>query len=77
VLGAERLRVAIYNGDTDAAVMAAGVEAWAQGLGFDVVEDWRPWTYHGDGLHMGGYVTTYAHNFWFATFRGSGHSVPW
>ena len=35
----------------------------------------RPWTVDGT-TEVGGYVTTYANNFSFATVRGSGHMVP-
>lgn len=54
-----------------------GVESWAQSLGLPVQEAWRPWTYGDDYQLMGGFVTTYEHNFAYVTFRGSGHMVPW
>ncbi len=76
MLKQDKLRVLIYNGDADPAVQAPGVEAWAQGLGLDVVEAWRPWALHDNEAEVGGFVTTYAHNFSFATVRGAGHMVP-
>lgn len=50
-------------------------ENWTQALGFDVVEDWRPWTLDGRA-RVGGYVTSYDGDFAFLTIRGSGHMVP-
>ena len=46
-------------------------------MGLSVVKAWRPWLYTGDnGNTIGGYITSYAKNFQFATVRGAGHMCP-
>ena len=70
-----QLRVLVYNGDTDPSINSFEAQNWTHHLGFDVEEDWRPWTIDGC-LRMGGYVTRYAGDFDFLTIRGSGHMVP-
>eukprot|EP00928_Gymnodinium_smaydae_P024388 TRINITY_DN19742_c0_g1_i1.p2 TRINITY_DN19742_c0_g1~~TRINITY_DN19742_c0_g1_i1.p2 ORF type:complete len:536 (-),score=111.61 TRINITY_DN19742_c0_g1_i1:66-1673(-) len=70
-----RLRVLIYNGDTDPGLNSFVGEDWTSGLGLREVESWRPWTRDGK-RRMGGYVTRYEGGFDYLTVRGSGHMVP-
>jgi len=49
-------------------------------LGYDVSQEWRPWTIDGKE-YMGGYVTRYNTpskngTFDYLTIRGAGHMVP-
>lgn len=69
------VRVLIYNGDTDPGLNSFIGENWTGSLGLSLEESWRPWTLDG-GVHIGGYVTRYAHDFQYLTIRGSGHMVP-
>ena len=70
-----QLRVLVYNGDTDPAINSFEAQNWTSHLGFDIEQDWRPWTIDGC-RRMGGYVTRYAGDFDFLTIRGAGHMVP-
>ena len=69
------VRVLIYNGDTDPGLNSFIGENWTGSSGLSLEESWRPWTLDG-GVHIGGYVTRYAHDFQYLTIRGSGHMVP-
>lgn len=72
-----KLRVIVYNGDTDPGINSFVSQNWTSALGFQEKLDggWRPWTL--DGMQtMGGYVTRYEGDFDFLTIRGSGHMVP-
>eukprot|EP01052_Picozoa_sp_SAG31_P003158 SAG31_NODE_119_length_23948_cov_9.957105_5_plen_300_part_00 len=42
---AQKYKMMIYSGDTDACVPTVGTEEWTEALGFSVVENagWRPW----------------------------------
>jgi carboxypeptidase C (cathepsin A) len=70
-----KLRVLIYNGDTDPGLNSFLGENWTAGLGLREKEAWRPWTRDGK-IKMGGYVTRYEGDFDYLTIRGSGHMVP-
>lgn len=70
-----KLRVLVYNGDTDPAITSWATQNWTSHLGFEETESWRPWTIDGC-KRMGGYVTRYGGNFDFLTIRGAGHMVP-
>eukprot|EP00747_Dinoflagellata_sp_TGD_P056994 gnl/TRDRNA2_/TRDRNA2_150394_c2_seq1.p1 gnl/TRDRNA2_/TRDRNA2_150394_c2~~gnl/TRDRNA2_/TRDRNA2_150394_c2_seq1.p1 ORF type:complete len:523 (+),score=60.88 gnl/TRDRNA2_/TRDRNA2_150394_c2_seq1:49-1569(+) len=70
-----KLRVLVYNGDTDPGLNSFYAENWTAAVGLPVKEPWRPWTVDG-GIRMGGYVTRYEPRFDFLTIRGSGHMVP-
>ena len=71
-----KLRVLIYNGDTDPSINSFEAANWTTHLGFTPTQPWRPWTLD-SCLRMGGYVTRYEHErFDFLTIRGSGHMVP-
>lgn len=71
----KRLRVLIYNGDTDPGLNSFVGQNWTAGLGLHEKESWRPWTRDGK-IKMGGYVTRYEGNFDYLTIRGAGHMVP-
>ena len=71
----EKLRVLIYNGDTDPAITSFAAQNWTSHLGFNESQPWRPWTLD-SCQQMGGYVTRYHGKFDFLTIRGSGHMVP-
>jgi len=70
-----KLRVLIYNGDTDPAITSFAAQNWTSHLGFDETQHWRPWTVD-SCQRMGGYVTRYQGMFDFLTIRGAGHMVP-
>lgn len=36
-------RALIYSGDHDMCVPFTGTQAWTQSLGYEIVEEWRPW----------------------------------
>jgi carboxypeptidase C (cathepsin A) len=69
-----KLKVLVYNGDTDPAITSFATQNWTSHLGFDEVQHWRPWTID-HCQWMGGYVTRYDGNFDFLTIRGAGHMV--
>jgi len=71
----KRIRVLIYNGDTDPGLNSFYAQNWTSHVGLPEVEAWRPWTRDGK-LRMGGFVTRYESGFDFLTIRGSGHMVP-
>eukprot|EP00529_Nitzschia_sp_RCC80_P013191 CAMPEP_0113484406 /NCGR_PEP_ID=MMETSP0014_2-20120614/23945_1 /TAXON_ID=2857 /ORGANISM="Nitzschia sp." /LENGTH=591 /DNA_ID=CAMNT_0000378007 /DNA_START=8 /DNA_END=1784 /DNA_ORIENTATION=+ /assembly_acc=CAM_ASM_000159 len=70
-----KLRVLVYNGDTDPAITSFATQNWTSHLGFTEKQHWRPWTID-ECQRMGGYVTRYENNFDFLTIRGAGHMVP-
>eukprot|EP00548_Thalassiothrix_antarctica_P005196 CAMPEP_0194141190 /NCGR_PEP_ID=MMETSP0152-20130528/10651_1 /TAXON_ID=1049557 /ORGANISM="Thalassiothrix antarctica, Strain L6-D1" /LENGTH=558 /DNA_ID=CAMNT_0038839739 /DNA_START=42 /DNA_END=1715 /DNA_ORIENTATION=- len=71
-----KLRVLIYNGDTDPAITSFAAQNWTSHMDFVETQSWRPWTVDGC-QRMGGYVTRYEKNtFDFLTIRGAGHMVP-
>jgi serine carboxypeptidase-like clade 1 len=70
-----KLKILIYNGDTDPAITSFATQNWTSHLGFDEISHWRPWTIDGC-QQMGGYVEQYEGNFDFLTIRGAGHMVP-
>ncbi len=78
-----KLKILVYNGDTDPAITSFATQNWTSHLGFDELAkdkhgndgSWRPWTI--DGCQkMGGYVQRYEGDFDFLTIRGAGHMVP-
>ena len=70
-----KLKVLIYNGDTDPAITSFAAQNWTSHLGLEEVQHWRPWTID-QCQRMGGYVTRYEGHFDFLTIRGAGHMVP-
>lgn len=75
VIESGRLRVLIYNGDTDPGLNSFFAQDWTSAVGIPELESWRPWTRDGR-KRIGGYVTRYANSFDFLTIRGAGHMVP-
>jgi len=75
VIAQNKLRIVVYNGDTDPCINSLQSQDWTSKLGFAETQSWRPWTIDGC-QRMGGYVTRYENNFDFLTIRGSGHMVP-
>lgn len=69
-----KLKILVYNGDTDPAITSFATQNWTSHLGFDEVQHWRPWTVD-NCKEMGGYVTRYEGKFDFLTIRGAGHMV--
>lgn len=57
-----KLRVLVYNGDTDPSITSWAAQNWTSHLGMEQTQAWRPWTIDGC-RRMGGYVTKYAGNF--------------
>ena len=72
-----KLKILVYNGDTDPAITSFATQNWTSHLGFEEAKDgsWRPWTTDGC-RNMGGYVQRYEGGFDFLTIRGAGHMVP-
>lgn len=75
IITENKLRILVYNGDTDPCINAFDSQDWVESLGFQKTEGWRPWTTD-DCQRMGGYVIRYENNFDFLTIKGSGHMVP-
>eukprot|EP01038_Epipyxis_sp_PR26KG_P004140 gene4140-5894_t len=74
-IAGNKLRILVYNGDTDPCINSFQAQNWTRNLNIPEVQSWRPWTV--DGCQsMGGYVTRYQNNFDFLTIKGSGHMVP-
>ena len=40
---AQKYKLMIFSGDTDACVPTVGTEEWTSGLGFPVKDGWHPW----------------------------------
>jgi hypothetical protein len=70
-----KLKVLVYNGDTDPAITSFAAQNWTSHLGLNERQHWRPWTVD-SCQRMGGYVTRYEGLFDFLTIRGAGHMVP-
>uniref|UniRef100_A0A7S3PEG2 Carboxypeptidase n=1 Tax=Amphora coffeiformis TaxID=265554 RepID=A0A7S3PEG2_9STRA len=70
-----KLKVLVYNGDTDPSITSWAAQNWTSHLGLDESESWRPWTVDAC-RRMGGYITRYEGGFDFLTIRGAGHMVP-
>ena len=78
---AEKYRMWIYSGDTDACVPYWGTEEWTRELGFSIRKDWHPWKApieKGGVAQRAGYVVDYdtPTNFKFITVTGAGHMIP-
>ncbi|KAL3893606.1 MAG: hypothetical protein SGARI_008064 [Bacillariaceae sp.] len=69
-----KIKILVYNGDTDPAITSFATQNWTSHLGFDEIQHWRPWTID-NCKAMGGYVTRYEGKFDFLTIRGAGHMV--
>ena len=73
IIATNKLRILVYNGDTDPGINAYAAQNWTRNLGFNEVQSWRAWTTD-SCQRMGGYVTRYENNFDFLTIKGSGVS---
>ncbi|XP_021851854.1 serine carboxypeptidase-like 20 [Spinacia oleracea] len=72
-LTAQGYRALIYSGDHDLCVPYTGTQAWTSSLGYQVLDEWRPWM---SNNQIAGYVQAYDHNLTFITIKGAGHTVP-
>ncbi|KAJ4701594.1 putative Serine carboxypeptidase [Melia azedarach] len=72
-LSTKGYRALIYSGDHDMLVPFLGTQEWIRSLNYSIVDDWRPWTLHGQ---VGGYTRTYSNRMTFATVKGGGHTAP-
>ncbi|XP_021301037.1 serine carboxypeptidase-like 20 [Herrania umbratica] len=66
-------RALIFSGDHDMCVPFTGSQAWTRSIGYEIVDEWRPWTSHGQ---VAGYLQGYENNLTFLTIKGAGHTVP-
>ncbi|KAJ4833226.1 Serine carboxypeptidase-like 20 [Turnera subulata] len=66
-------RALIFSGDHDLCVPFTGSQRWTRSMGYEIVDEWRPWTSNGQ---VAGYTQGYANNLTFLTIKGSGHTVP-
>ena len=66
IVAENKLRILVYNGDTDPAINAFESEEWTQSLGYNQIQSWRPWTTDSCS-RVGGYVIRYENNFDFLT----------
>ena len=71
-------RVLVYNGDVDPGCNYLWAEASVEKFGRAVTSAWRPWTYDDSlvGTQLGGAVTEYEGDVYFATVHGAGHMSP-
>lgn len=72
LLGYPKYRIMHYSGDTDGAVATLGTRRWIVQQGWNITNEWRPWTTDGD---LSGYLQDYG-QFTFATIHGVGHMAP-
>jgi serine carboxypeptidase-like clade 1 len=72
---AGKLKMLVYNGDTDPAITSFAAQNWTSHLDLEEKEEWRPWTLDAC-QRVGGYVTRYEGGMDFLTIRGAGHLVP-
>uniref|UniRef100_A0A6P4AWI9 Carboxypeptidase n=1 Tax=Ziziphus jujuba TaxID=326968 RepID=A0A6P4AWI9_ZIZJJ len=66
-------RALIYSGDHDMCVPFTGSEAWTRSVGYNIVDEWRPWNSNGQ---VAGFIQGYEYNLTFVTIKGAGHTVP-
>ncbi|CAL5363081.1 unnamed protein product [Camellia sinensis] len=72
-LSTQGYRVLIYSGDHDMCVPFTGSQAWTRSLGYNIVDEWRPWL---SSSGVAGFTQGYANNLTFLTIKGAGHTVP-
>jgi carboxypeptidase C (cathepsin A) len=65
-------RLMHYSGDTDGAIPTLGTRKWVEAQGWNITNEWRPWTSNGQ---ISGYLQDYD-NFTFALIHGVGHMAP-
>ncbi|XP_062080025.1 serine carboxypeptidase 1-like [Humulus lupulus] len=73
ILTSRGYRALIFSGDHDMCVPYTGSEAWTRSVGYEIVDEWRPWV---SNKQIAGYTQGYANDLIFATVKGSGHTVP-
>lgn len=66
-------RALIYSGDHDMCVPFTGTQAWTSSLGYQILDEWRPWM---SNDQIAGYARGFEHNLTFLTIKGAGHTVP-
>jgi len=42
--GGYDLKILIYSGDADSVCATSGTQMWMYDLGYDVIDEWKPWT---------------------------------
>ena len=42
--GGYDLKILIYSGDADSVCATSGTQTWMYDLGYEVVDEWKPWT---------------------------------
>ena len=71
---AQKYRILIYSGVTDAIVPTAGTKKWLSAGGFKVTSPTRAWpSGYGQGAYSVGNTATDYGNLTFATVAGAGH----
>ncbi|XP_019450474.1 PREDICTED: serine carboxypeptidase-like 20 isoform X2 [Lupinus angustifolius] len=66
-------RALIFSGDHDMCVPYTGSQAWTRAMGYNIVDEWRPWFVDDQ---VAGYTIAYDKNLTFTTIKGAGHTVP-
>ncbi|XP_038693672.1 serine carboxypeptidase-like 20 [Tripterygium wilfordii] len=66
-------RALIYSGDHDMIVPFTGTQRWIKSLGYEIVDEWRPWLVNDQ---VAGIIQGYNHELTFLTIKGAGHRVP-
>ncbi|XP_019432599.1 PREDICTED: serine carboxypeptidase-like 20 [Lupinus angustifolius] len=66
-------RALIFSGDHDLCVPYTGSQAWTRAMGYNIVDEWRPWFVEDQ---VAGYTIGYDKNLTFLTIKGAGHTVP-
>ncbi|KAL7228132.1 hypothetical protein ACSBR2_006951 [Camellia fascicularis] len=65
-LSTQGYRVLIYSGDHDMCVPFTGSQAWTRSLGYNIVDEWRPWL---SSSGVAGFTQGYANNLTFLTIK--------
>ncbi|KAG9447472.1 hypothetical protein H6P81_013600 [Aristolochia fimbriata] len=66
-------RALVFSGDHDMCVPFTGSQAWTRSMGYQVIDEWRPWYFN---EQVAGYTQGYANDLTFLTVKGAGHTVP-
>ncbi|XP_019432600.1 PREDICTED: serine carboxypeptidase-like 21 [Lupinus angustifolius] len=66
-------RALIFSGDHDMCVPYTGSQAWTRAMGYNIVDEWRPWFVDDQ---VAGFTIGYDKNLTFLTIKGAGHTVP-
>ncbi|CAI9090871.1 OLC1v1025742C1 [Oldenlandia corymbosa var. corymbosa] len=65
-LTAKGYKALIYSGDHDMCVPYTGTERWTASMGYEIVDEWRPWF---TDNQVAGFLQGYAHNLTFLTIK--------